>query len=72
MMNSIIGFDGLYVTGFTPSSTPPCETTFVEAAEVDDTVALRVFATVFASDEDAMMAVESSESRSVQRQDEGR
>lgn len=46
------------MTGITPSSTPPCAATFVDVAEVDDTVALKVFATVFASDEDAMMAVE--------------
>ena len=66
----MIGFDGLYVTGFTPSSTPPCAATFVELAEVDDTVALRVFATVFAIDDDAMIMVESSEPRSLQRQGE--
>jgi len=66
-MNSMIGFDGLYVTGFTPSSTPPCAATFVELEEVDDTVALMVFATVCAIDEDAMMA---AELRSLQRQGE--
>jgi len=39
---------------------------------VEDSVALRVFVTVFASDEDAMMAIESSELRFLQRQGERR
>lgn len=51
MMKKMIGFDGLYTTGLTPSSTPPCGGTFVEIA---DAVAVGVFVTVVESIEDAM------------------
>jgi hypothetical protein len=54
MMNIEIGFEGLYTTGLTPSSTPPCGETFVEAADDVEAVAETVFVTVAARIEDAM------------------
>lgn len=41
-MNRIIGFDGLYPTGLTCSSTPPCGGTLVELVGVADAEAVSV------------------------------